>query len=408
MYSLLYGGCVLSEQELSTIVDKFDDMFSSSSRRKRVWAAFKATTQSKQLQRFRESLAETKATLTLAMVHQWLVDVCAFGSVVKLTRGSVIQPPSYTISAEANIFQNLQRHPVKPRARIQAQSNLSFERPPSYRRHAPNRSHQTSRALPSLSSSNPPHALTYFPQHTLGKAHITPKLQELMHTAINQTAVAKFTPTSLETFAQDGYTLSRSGMIQAKTFVYSNHERYRVNHTASAFRTAFGCVWVRTTTIQGSSDSGDHGDEHDHSEGDEDGDVDAAAQKPQTVTSVIFYPTTWIQWLGITHGLEALMAAGCRSWLLNCRITATRAVAEDALIFELCRTGQTGAVEVLLGRGLASVVDTSPKGWKPLHVSVESSPCCPLMSERSFWLTVIVCCGRWTRRVMCSVNPRGR
>lgn len=67
---------LLTAQELNTIVDKFDIMFKSSSRRSRVWAAFKATAQHKQLQRFRESLSETKATLTLAMIHQWLVPVC--------------------------------------------------------------------------------------------------------------------------------------------------------------------------------------------------------------------------------------------------------------------------------------------------------------------------------------------
>jgi head-tail adaptor len=66
----------LTIQELNAIVDKFDVMFKSSSRRSRVWAAFKATAQSKQVQRFRESLSETKATLTLAMIHQWLVLIC--------------------------------------------------------------------------------------------------------------------------------------------------------------------------------------------------------------------------------------------------------------------------------------------------------------------------------------------
>lgn len=73
--------------------------------------------------------------------------------------------------------------------------------------------------------------------------------------------------------------------------------------------------------------------------------------------------------MGIRNGLEAVVASGGRSWLFNCNITVTRPVPDDSLIFELCRTGQTRAVEALLEKGMASVVDTSPKGWKPLHVS---------------------------------------
>jgi hypothetical protein len=63
-----------------------------------------------------------------------------------------------------------------------------------------------------------------------------------------------------------------------------------------------------------------------------------------------------------------------QSWLFNCRITVTCALPGDSLIFELCRTGQTRAVQTLFDKGLASVVDTSPKGWKPLHVSEDLNP----------------------------------
>ncbi|RYO31391.1 hypothetical protein AA0113_g11847 [Alternaria arborescens] len=69
----------------------------------------------------------------------------------------------------------------------------------------------------------------------------------------------------------------------------------------------------------------------------------------------------------IQNGLEAVVASGGRGWLFNCNITVTRRVPNDALIFELCRTGQTHAVEALSEKVMASVVDTSPKGWKPLH-----------------------------------------
>lgn len=92
-------------------------------------------------------------------------------------------------------------------------------------------------------------------------------------------------------------------------------------------------------------------------------------ERSQCITSFVFYPTKWVQQLGIRNGIEAVMASAGQSWLFNCRLTVTRAVPEDSLIFELCRTGQTRAVEILLNKRMGSVVDTSPKGWKPLHVS---------------------------------------
>ncbi|KAJ4381820.1 hypothetical protein N0V86_003185 [Didymella sp. IMI 355093] len=61
------------------------------------------------------------------------------------------------------------------------------------------------------------------------------------------------------------------------------------------------------------------------------------------------------------------MASAGRSWLYNCKVTVTRAIPEDAMIFKLCLAGETKAVQMLLEEGQGTVVDTSPKGWKPLH-----------------------------------------
>lgn len=52
------------------IVEKFEVGFRSSSRKKRVRTAFKAAIHGKHVQRFRDSLNETKVTLTLALVHE--------------------------------------------------------------------------------------------------------------------------------------------------------------------------------------------------------------------------------------------------------------------------------------------------------------------------------------------------
>lgn len=176
-------------------------------------------------------------------------------------------------------------------------------------------------------------------------------VQELMLHAITQTAITVFEPTSTEIFAQDGYMIDECGQLRTKTFVYAENARYRLHHQISSFRTGFGCAWVRTTTIHRGNEPA------------------KKRNKSQTVTSLVFYPTTWLQCLGVRGGIEAVLASAGRSWLFNCRFTMTRAVSDDSLIFELCRTGQTRAVEALLEKGMASVVDTSPKGWKPLHVS---------------------------------------
>ncbi|KAF3034602.1 hypothetical protein E8E12_004361 [Didymella heteroderae] len=156
--------CRAKIADLTHIVERFDDGFHSLSRRKRVRTAFKAAIHNKHVQRFRDSLNDTKTTLTLAMVHE-----------------SVIQP----------VDEMMTEH-----------SSIGFG------------------------------------------------VHELMLHAIAQTAVTTFDSTSMEIFAQDGYTIDKC---------------------------------------------------------------------------------------------------------------------EDSLIFDLCRTGQTRAVEALLEKGMASVVDTSPKGWKPLH-----------------------------------------
>jgi hypothetical protein len=208
--------------------------------------------------------------------------------------------------------------------------------------------------LPVSANEVAKNVLTIFEKSVYKQA--TVGIKELMLHAIRQTAIATFESDSFEILAQDGYTMDDSGAIRSRTFVYLENLRYRVRHHASSFRTAFGCVWIRKTIIYLPDEAGN------------------TQEGSQCVTSFVFYPTRWIQQLGVRHGLEAVMASASRSWSFNCRLTVTRAVPEDSLIFELCRTGQTRAVEIILSKGLGSVVDTSPKGWKPLHVSNSTLP----------------------------------
>jgi hypothetical protein len=207
------------------------------------------------------------------------------------------------------------------------------------------------RSIRRMTSSSAMNALQSVGKMTMEHSSINFGIQELMLHAIAQTAVTTFDTASLEIFAHDGYTIDQCGQLRTKTFVYAENLRYQVKHRVSTLRTALGCAWIRTTII-----------EHDAR-------TSKKGKSSQTIRSLILYPTRWLQYMGINNGLEAVVASAGRSWLFNCNMTVTCAVPEDSLIFDLCRTGQTRAVEALLEKGMASVVDTSPNGWKPLHVS---------------------------------------
>jgi hypothetical protein len=204
---------------------------------------------------------------------------------------------------------------------------------------------------PSVADEHAKDVLRNFEKLLPQKMNANLELTHLMLQAIGKTAISSFETESDEIFAQDGYTMDTHGGIQSRTFVYSESLRYHISHHATSFRTAFGSIWIRKTVVQFPDSKTGRG------------------QESQCVTSFVFYPTIWLQRMGVQNGLEAIVASAGRSWLFNCRLTVTRAVPEDSLIFELCRTGQTRAVETLFNKSLGSVVDTSPKGWKPLHVS---------------------------------------
>ncbi|KAF1929931.1 uncharacterized protein M421DRAFT_380930 [Didymella exigua CBS 183.55] len=328
--------CRIKIADLMSIIEKFNEGFQSESRRRRLRTSFKAATHSKHLQRFRDSLNETKATLTLAMVHE-----------------CVMQSLTYNIYADMSISQSMPARSIVGRARqeiipspemTQLSEQRQLQRFPSSRD-----GHRFFLPLPATTQDVTKNALTYFEQAVSQQALTDSTMQELMLHAISSTAIATFQSTSLEIFAQDGYMMDECGQVRAKTFVYSESLSCQVRHEATSFRTALGCLWVRRTFISRAKEN------------------TSKLEKAQTVTSVVFYPTRWLQLMGLKNGFEAVMASAGRSWLYNCRIAVTRAVPEDAMIFELCLAGETRAVQMLLQKGQGSVVDTSPKGWKPLH-----------------------------------------
>lgn len=180
-------------------------------------------------------------------------------------------------------------------------------------------------------------------------------IEQLMLQSIEQVAVRGFEANSHEIFAHDGYTLKDSGAVQSRTFVYAERSKYHIRHHASKLETGLGCIQWNTTTISKQKKTR------------------STKKNLHTVTSIVFYPTYWLQLFGMRSGFEAIMASAGRTWLFNCKLQVTRAVPEDSLIFRLCEEGEIRAVELLLSTGQASVVDTSPRGWKPLHVSPRPS-----------------------------------
>ncbi|KAH3964989.1 hypothetical protein HBI56_149970 [Parastagonospora nodorum] len=308
--------CRIRIVELIAIVGKCEAGFKSNSWKQRKWTAFKAAIRSGHIQRFRESLTETKSTLTLALLHQCFVQS---------------QTQKNTFSTGKHLLGLPQDQARVPNSE---QDYLGY--------------------LPETAHKATDDALTSFERCFPPKTLATQQMKELFLHAIGQTAIATFESDSLEIFAQDTYMVDDSGAIRSRTYVYSESLRFRVRHRALKFSTILGCVWIRTTIISVPDGSGD------------------AQQRLQCITSFSFYPSRWLQLIGIAKGLEVIMASTARSWVFNCKLTITHAVPEDSLIFDLCRSGQTRAVEILFSKGLASVMDTSPKGWKPLHFAAAS------------------------------------
>lgn len=127
-----------------------------------------------------------------------------------------------------------------------------------------------------------------------------------------------------------------------------------VCHRTSATGVFFGSVWVRRSTLICP------------------GKRSAAAEESgqvEVVTSVIFYPAPWLGRIGLGgHGVEAKLYRSAAPSEWKFKISAVRAVPDNALIFQMCRQGNIMAVRAMLQGGHASVRDTSPAGWTPLHV----------------------------------------
>ena len=283
----------------------------------------------------------------------------SFRQSTQLIPGSVLQLPAYTISAKINIAQGLGPGHVALRARqitlIAAEVQKLSKSGRLLRSPSTLVGQRFIRPLQAASDEITKTALVPF-----GRAIPDPELAEhsvhqLMLHAISQTTIANYQSASLNIYSQDEYMMNDCGQLRSKTLVYSEKLRYGFEHAVTNFRTPLGSLFTRRTVIsQVDKPTGE-------------------MIESQMITTRVFYPARWLHLTGLHQGLETITASASRSWLFNCRLNVIRAVPKDSLIFEFCRDGNIRAVATLLRDGRGSVVDTSPDGWKPLHVSARSN-----------------------------------
>lgn len=126
--------------------------------------------------------------------------------------------------------------------------------------------------------------------------------------------------------------------------------RSKTCHQKSSMGVVLGSIWIRTSTLKTAAGS------------------NTSSGQVEVITSFIFYPASWLTKVGLRCGTEAnLQWSAATGWKFN--ISAVKAVPESSLIFAMCQDGNVQGVKLMLSRGEASVKDTSPKGWTPLHVS---------------------------------------
>jgi hypothetical protein len=183
-------------------------------------------------------------------------------------------------------------------------------------------------------------------------------IQQLMNQSLNQ--VTQFETKYSGSYQSEEYEFKRSfdHGSRDEPSRHTNHpsrgkprlSRSRTCHQKSSIGVVLGSIWIRTSSLKIAEESS------------------ITAGQMEVITSFIFYPASWLNRVGVSHGAEAnLQWSPTGGWKFN--ISAVRAVPESALIFDMCRQGNVDGVQMLLSRGDASIKDTSPKGWTPLHVS---------------------------------------
>jgi len=347
----------------------------------RLWTKFLMTDKIKQVEVFRKELSEVKSTLMLGLMYQKWARVLHRYPAAADHRCS-IQKPSLCFtndevrsvnicgSAISDVKGQLQNPAISKR----------YDPSPSYTGSAPDSREKTqplsciqegTSGNTSLSAIASSAVVQKFLQHSMYLAvddlFASGTVQQLMEASLNK--VTSFDTVHAGSYDGDEHDIRRVPMTEyeesqsntSNSTTTSDGQsaaqeapprlsRSRTCYGTSSIGIVLGSIWIRTSTLKVAAASS------------------ISAGQLEVITSFIFYPASWLSRVGLRYGAEANLQWSPNSgWKFN--LATVRAVPENSHIFDFCREGNLKAVMRLIERGDASLEDTSPKGWTPLHVS---------------------------------------
>ncbi|KAK3361114.1 hypothetical protein B0T24DRAFT_691791 [Lasiosphaeria ovina] len=360
--TMVLKSCQIKIETLEKIIGSFDiKSVMEASRHERLWAKFQMTSKMKEIEVFRKELSEVRNTLMLGIQKPamcftndevQIVRIC--GSTMSDTK-SQLQNPILTKSSSG---------PSPPLAD-------SFTPTPGGQAQSPPLTGSGDSSLSAIASSA---VVQKFLQHSLHLAvddlFASGTVQQLMEASLNK--VTSFDAVHTGSYDGDQHDIHRvpvteyeksqskqgnsaaaSGQSAAAQETPPRLSRSRTCYGRSSIGVVLGSIWIRTSTLKVAEASS------------------ISAGQLEVITSFIFYPASWLSRVGLKYGAEAnLQWSPLAGWKF--KVATVRAVPENSYIFDFCRDGNVQAVMKLLERGDASLQDTSPKGWTPLHFAAAS------------------------------------
>ncbi|KAI0148396.1 hypothetical protein GGR57DRAFT_515374 [Xylariaceae sp. FL1272] len=342
--------CKAKIKNLNRIIEGFDACFRSDSRRERWWGRFKATTRTKQLKDFRDSLNETKSTIMLAILWEikshtgthYLHASTLSTPAESMGEGSL--PPAYTPRVDKvtiSISKEAKRRDWLSPTTLKNECQKAITPTPI------NDSSMTSNRV-----------VRAFLQQSMRMAvddlFESDTIEGLLEHTINN--VTEFEAQSCGSYTSNDYEIHNGAKLytdQACQNPFTSFTRAsRVCHRTSSVGVLFGSIWVRTSTLRLATTSA------------------SPSRDFQITTSFIFYPSPWLTKIGLGQGVEASLQNSKGGWKFD--FNPIRAVPDNSLIFELCKDGDVKGVQRLLRRNEASIKDTSSQGWAPLHFAAQA------------------------------------
>ncbi|RDW57721.1 hypothetical protein BP5796_12522 [Coleophoma crateriformis] len=314
-------------QKVDTLIkamESFQPGFTSKKWTVRTWNSFKVTLQSKKFHSFRVSLGEMKTTLILARqdLHQ---DQC-MTAIAKGFTGLHLKMSSSSVTTGIRGTIGLSNHIEDLRKEIQ-QITTAISNPwvkAGLEMGMDKAIQELAASLRSSDSPSPP---------------VEPIFREKSH--------------QIYSTAEPEVDLEKGNVEYMQPLVRKRlRRRYLENTYTSITSTLFDVVYFVTRKFRikvGSS-----------------GDMEQLQTNLYEYnTHFILHPAQWLLRWGFSFGLDIAISNTMHGWKNNIR--TFRAVMDDSLIFEFCKTGNITGVRSLLSRGEASPWDTDSQGWTPLH-----------------------------------------